>query len=202
MIQSSLQFCADRVIPEKAIHPESLCRTNISGTITGDSIMRRIPLTQRQFALVDDEDYEELSKHKWYAAKDRNGNFYARKWGTGGHVVYMHRHIMDIAKNALTDHKNRNTLDNQKHNLRKATKLQNARNATANKNGSSQYKGVSWYKRKKRWHAQICQNRKIIHIGYFVSEVEAAKAYDEKAKELHGEFAYLNFPTGTRPSAK
>jgi hypothetical protein len=61
--------------------------------------------------------------------------------------------------------------------------------------GTSKYKGVSWYSRGKKWVAVVQFNKKRHHLGYFTDEIAAAKAYDKKAKVLHGEFACLNFPT-------
>jgi len=58
----------------------------------------------------------------------------------------------------------------------------------------SKYKGVHWHKLHKKWAARITFERKQIHLGYFLSEIEAAKAYDRAAIKYHGEFAYLNFP--------
>ena len=67
-------------------------------------------------------------------------------------------------------------------------------NTFSSKVGSSKYKGVTWHKMGKKWVAAIQLNRKQYHLGHFSNEIDAARAYDEKAKELHGEFAYLNFP--------
>ena len=58
----------------------------------------------------------------------------------------------------------------------------------------SKYKGVYWHKKDKRWQAQIGENKKRTYIGSYTNEMDAARAYDKKAKELHGEFARLNFP--------
>jgi hypothetical protein len=70
---------------------------------------------------------------------------------------------------------------------------QNAMNGKKHKNSTSQYKGVSFFKRDQNWHAQIMLNSKQIHIGYFEDEIDAARAYDTKAKELFGTFAKTNF---------
>jgi len=59
--------------------------------------------------------------------------------------------------------------------------------------GSSMYKGVYWHKLAKKWGARITKNYKQHHIGLFISEKKAAMAYDEKARELFGEFALTNF---------
>lgn len=104
----------------------------------------------------------------------------------------MHRLIMEAKQQQKVDHINGDGLDNRKENLRFATTSENAMNKCSTKNKSSSYKGVSWYKRYKKWQAQIKFKGKSIYIGIFDTEIEAAKAYDNKAKELFGEFAKLN----------
>lgn len=158
--------------------------------------MKQIPLTQGKSTLVDDEDFEELSQHKWYANKS-NKNWYAKrncringKWIK----LRMHRLIMNAQKGQEIDHKNGNGLDNRRCNLRFCTQSQNLQNQQRRYTGISQYKGVSWKKQNKKWQAYIRLNCKPQYIGYFSDEIEAAKAYDTKAKELFGEFACLNFP--------
>ena len=64
------------------------------------------------------------------------------------------------------------------------------------RNAGSRYKGVCWHKRKKKWCVSICKSGKRAYLGPFDNETEAALAYDQKAKELFGEFAYLNFAKG------
>ena len=161
---------------------------------------RKIPLTQGKFAIVDAEDFETLNKYKWNAV--RNGqNFYAQRYGgkcgqnqvKGG--IKMHREIMKMPQSWVVDHINQNSLDNRKANLRLATREQNSWNIRKVRGKkSSQCKGVSYCKRDKRWAAYITYRKKHIFIGRFDDEQAAAKAYDEKAKELFGQYAYLNFP--------
>lgn len=157
--------------------------------------MKQIPLTQGKFALVDDEDFEFLNQFKWQAANFR-GVFYASrkinkngKWGN----VFMHRQILGLTDPKVqTDHINGDGLDNQRSNLRACTHSQNQRNKGKYKQNTSGFKGCSWYKRLKKWRVQITVNGKDINVGYFNSKDAAAHAYNEKAKEFHGEFARLN----------
>ncbi|MGD2093527.1 MAG: HNH endonuclease [Phycisphaerales bacterium] len=153
---------------------------------------RLIVLTQGKYAIVDAEDYERLSRHKWCAGKSKY-TFYAHRGVTGG-TIKMHREIMHAPKGMVCDHKNHNGLDNRKSNLRVCTSAQNQYNKKAKEGCSSRYKGVVRRGNYKRWRARIGFNRKRIHIGDFKSEKEAATAYDDKAVELFGEFACLNFP--------
>lgn len=158
---------------------------------------KQIPLTQGKFAIVDDEDYEELVQYRWHYTKAG----YASRYGGGGrknHIsIYMHRQIMNPPPGFEVHHKNSNRLDNRKCNLQIATHKENLSHQIKPKgNFTSRYKGVKWIKtgkRRKRWVATIKVNYKDIHLGYFGSEVDAAKAYDEKARELFGEFAKTNF---------
>jgi hypothetical protein len=91
------------------------------------------------------------------------------------------------------DHADREPDNNHITNLRLSTFSQNNANMAKKKNCSSQYKGVTWSKALKKWRSQIEKTKKI-HIGYYFSEVDAAKAYDYMATQLHGKFAWLNFP--------
>jgi hypothetical protein len=151
-----------------------------------------IPLTQGKLAIVDAEDYSRLNKLKWYANRAKR-TYYAR--GTiKGTRVGMHRQILTAPPHLYVDHKNRNGLDNRKSNLRLCTHFQNQQNRRPSLNGKSKYKGVCWSKRHKKFRARITYNKKSFHLGLFDSEIDAAKAYDKKARELFGEFAYLNFP--------
>lgn len=105
----------------------------------------------------------------------------------------MHREIMNAPKGMVVDHIDGNGLNNRKSNLRICTQAQNNLNSRPKRNCSSRYKGVSFYKRDKIWQVQIFHNSRTIFLGRFDDEIEAALAYDRKAAELFGEFAYLNF---------
>jgi len=106
----------------------------------------------------------------------------------------MHREIMNAPPERLVDHRDHNGLDNRKSKLRICTRAENTRNQRLHKRGSTEYKGVSWNKKQKIFHAYIGYKSKKIWLGRFKRAKDAAKAYDKKAIELHGEFACLNFP--------
>jgi len=152
-----------------------------------------IPLTQGKFAVVDADDYEWLNKYKWCVCKSKRNCYAKRK--VKGKIVFMHRQILSAPPHLFVDHIKHNGLDNRRPNLRLCTNIQNQRNKRPNLNSKSRYKGVFWCKRCKKFRAKITHERKSFHLGYFESEIEAAKAYDKKATELFGEFAYLNFPS-------
>lgn len=162
-----------------------------------DCEIRTIPLTQGKVAIVDADDYEWLSQWEWYANKiDRT--YYAVRNKIRSKIL-MHREILGLkcGDNVKTDHRNGDGLDNRRENLRKCTDAENQHNQNhLRSKKTSVYKGVSWNKMNKNWRAAIWCNYKIYYLGSFGNEVDAAKAYDKAAKELFGEFAYLNFPMG------
>jgi hypothetical protein len=155
--------------------------------------VRLIELTWGKFAIVDAADYDRLSKYKWLAL-ERGRSLYAKTFLLKGKPLHMHRLITSAPPHLVVDHINHNGLDNRRQNLRLCTHTQNQKNTRPRSGGTSKYKGVHWEKAKNKFRAKIMLNRKSIHLGYFKNEVAAAKAYDKKARELFGEFAYLNFP--------
>ena len=163
--------------------------------------MKRIKLTQNQYTLVDDEDFDELNKHKWYARYNScMDSFYAsrndRKVNGKRFTVQMHRVILNTPKGMQTDHANHDSLDNRKVNLRICTRSQNQHNRVQHKNMTSKYKGVYWNKKYEKWRARIRINGKQIHIGYFKTEIDAGKAYDKVAMKYFGEFVCTNLEKG------
>lgn len=165
--------------------------------------MKKIPLSGKKgeglFAIVDDEDFEELSKYNWYLT---SVGYAARgKWNKDkerSDVLLMHRQLMSFPTGKLVDHINMEKLDNRKCNLRIATKSENMRNSPKRSSNTSGYKGVVFVKHIKKWKAEITLNYKNTHIGVYQTREEAAKAYDAKAVELFGEYAQLNFPNDDR----
>lgn len=157
--------------------------------------MKQISLTQGKTTLVDDDMFEELSKHKWYAHLEHKIWYAAR--GTEikdkKTLIYIHRAIMNAQAGQQIDHRNNDGLDNRRCNLRFCTRSQNQQNGRGKSQHTSKYKGVSWYKKDKKWGVKIGTKYKRLFLGYFDNEIEAAKVYDRKAEELFGEFAYLNF---------
>jgi len=154
-----------------------------------------IPLTQGRFAVIDAEDFPHISQYNWRCKLDGN-TYYAyttRSVKGRQRKIFMHRLILNAPRNKLVDHIDGNGLNNRKANLRLCNHKQNGWNRRPNSRGYSKYKGVSWHKGNKKWRAAIRKSYKLTHLGYFDSEIEAALAYDKKAKELFGEFAYLNF---------
>lgn len=105
----------------------------------------------------------------------------------------MHRLLVGAERGIEVDHKNRDGLDCRRENLRVATRSQNASNSPSI-GGTSKYKGVNWHRARGKWAAYIKHNMVRKYLGLFLSEQDAACAYDAAAIRMHGEFAYLNFP--------
>lgn len=165
--------------------------------------MKEIPLTRGLFALVDDEDFDWLNQWNWAAVRDRSqkiDTFYAKRAGSKNDLVKeqrMSRLLMRAPSGVKVDHKNGDSLDNQKSNLRLASSRQNSQNARKwSKPTSSQYKGVSYRKNGGKWVARAwCPETRVRKsLGYFTTETEAALQYDQEVRKMFGEFACLNFP--------
>ena len=141
--------------------------------IKEDNIMsKRISLTQGQFTIVDDKNYERLNQHKWYAFKTTYDGFMAVRNVCGNKdikCVYMHREIMGFPEGMQIDHIDHNTLNNQENNLRICTCSQNHQNRHIIR-GNSQYKGVCWHKINQKWQAYIVNKKKSNYLGYFDKE--------------------------------
>jgi hypothetical protein len=155
------------------------------------------------WTILEQEDFYRLRHFKWVV--DGNGhNLYAVRLKISGpnktRVVSMHREIMNANDRRFVDHRNCDSLDNRKSNLRFATQAENMRNRRKIKNTSSRFIGAYFEKQRKSWLVQIRRNGKKIFIGRFKNEIDAAKAYDEAAKKYHGEFARLNFPPESEES--
>ncbi|MCJ7777665.1 MAG: AP2 domain-containing protein [Sedimentisphaerales bacterium] len=161
---------------------------------------RKIYLDEGKWTILDPKDYYRFCCFKWCIGGNK-GKFYAIRGQMispkDSKIVQLHRLIMDAPKGLLVDHRNSDSLDNRRSNLRLATGWQNQCNKRKGKNATSRYKGVSFRKGRKKCIACIKVGGKQLWLGQFESEIEAAKAYDEAAKKYRGEFACLNFPNPT-----
>lgn len=155
--------------------------------------MKEIPLTSGKVALIDDEDFERVTRFKWFAHKIC-GIWYAARWfrDENGDSKQVGLHVFLIPDSVQVDHKNGNGLDNQKHNLRPATASQNSANRRKRSGVSSRYKGVSWINRQQSWRASIGFMGSHVHLGNYDCEEDAAVSYNHAALAFFGEFARIN----------
>lgn len=152
---------------------------------------KELLLSKGRVAIVDDEDFEELTEYNWWY----DGRYAVSNIEKGGkRKVYMHRFLLQPENGLLVDHKNGDCLDNRRVNLRIATYRENSANCRLHKHNTTGFKGVYRYSpgKSKKWRAAITYKDKQISLGYFTNPIEAADAYNKKAKELFGEFAKLN----------
>jgi hypothetical protein len=153
--------------------------------------MKRIKLTQGKFAIIDDDDYEKVSKYKWHLDKGTS-ILYARST-IDGRKIRLHRFVTDIKdKKLLVDHNDSDGLNCQKGNLTICNHSQNGANTRKIKSGSSRYKGVRWVKARSKWNARITVDKVVKHLGTFSDENDAGKAYNAAAVLAFGEFARIN----------
>lgn len=154
--------------------------------------MKEIQLTQGKVAIVDDEDFEELSKHKWCARRSRK-TFYAgrnvRDKNGKRYTVLMHRIIMKTIDGLETDHTNGDGLDNTRANLRVCTRSQNARNRGKQRDNTSGFKGVFFKNARGKWRAQIRVGGKQTNLGDYSTAEDAYRAYCDACIKFHGDFA-------------
>ena len=145
-----------------------------------------IALADGRFALVDEDLAHDLDRY-WWSGGGSKGQYAATS--LGGRSIYLHQMVQPDVR---VDHKNGNTLDCRRENLRPATQRQNTGNIK--KRGKGQYKGIQ--RNGSGWSARIrCPDTgKRLHVGQFKTAEEAARAYDDAARRIHGEFACVNFP--------
>lgn len=163
-----------------------LTRTRFSDA----SLMKLIPLTQGYFAKVSDRDFSELRKYKWQVHRRKNSEIlYAQRHFrdpiTGKRrAVYMHRQIRGFPIGLDVDHKDRDGLNNQRRNLRNATRSQNLANSQGRR--ARPFKGV--FRKRNKWGVQIRKNGRRIYCGVRDTQEEAHALYVSEARKIHGRF--------------
>ena len=151
--------------------------------------------------LIDEADAHILQAHSWHVHDDGSGYLRVKscvkrgtKWKDGVSAIYLHRVIMQAKRGIIIDHKDGNGLNCRRDNLRACKHRANACNRAKHKKKKSRFKGVQWEGRRGKWYVEIRHgNTRRVKSG-FSTEEEAARAYDELARRLHGKYARLNFP--------
>jgi hypothetical protein len=164
--------------------------------------MQVVTLSQGCIAVVDDQDYERVMKHKWSAVKFRESNgFYAMtnvpdpRFPGKTTTLSMHVFIMQPPENMMVDHIHGNTLDNRRSQLRVCTPAENSANRQKYRREglTSKYKGVGWKKGANGWLTQCRFNKsENRNFGLWQTEEAAALAYNYAARKSFGEFARIN----------
>ena len=177
-------------------------KTLLNDYIIEGSIVR-VDVSTKKFpdieTLIDIQDIDLIldGLGKWYCSFNQPGYppYVARNKNPRPGSMKLHSVILKRILNNFTevDHKDGNTLNNKRNNLRSCTRAENQQNRIKRKKGTSKYKGVDYFKQEKKYRARIRINTKLKHLGYFENEIEAAFAYDEAAKKNFNEFARLNF---------
>lgn len=148
-----------------------------------------VPLTGGLFAVIDEPDVRLVRDHLWCARRDGHTHYAFR--GKQQTTLLMHRVILNPPRGVQIDHRDGNGLNNTRGNLRMCTQSQNNQNQVSAR-GSSSFKGVCWHRAAGKWEAHIRQHGRRHHLGLFVSEMDAARAYNAAAVQCFGDFARLN----------
>ena len=160
--------------------------------------MRTIPLGGKKaagrVALVDDEDYELVSRYRWHVWELPPYGPYAAAGirRTDGRQTTIKMHCLILGAKGI-DHRNGDGLDNQRSNLRLANDAQNQANQRPREGCSSSFKGVYWHRARQKWAAHITVSGITRYLGLFAAEEDAGRAYDAAAREAFGAFAWLYF---------
>lgn len=156
---------------------------------------KEIPLKNGGFAIVDDADYELVSRFNWTRSLVPWALNYVTGYALAENGVYysnLHRFLLQAPPRVKGDHINRNPLDNRRCNLRLATDSVSAQNRGIFKSNTSGYRGVG--RHMGGWRAVIAKDKKLRYLGRFATAEDAARAYDKAARELYGPHAFVNFP--------
>jgi len=162
--------------------------------------MKKIPLTQGKYAIVDDEDYSYLNRLKWHCIEIEGVGYnfkipaltllsVDKKKSFQFPMVNL---LIRIKPNMVVIHKNKNSLDCRKSNLAQTLKGGKVHYSRKIKGTYSKFRGVHWDKSVNKWRSSIMKDSKSYFLGYSDSEITLAKRYNKKARELYGEFAYQN----------
>lgn len=155
--------------------------------------MKTILAKRGQNILVDDEDYEWLSQFSWWC-HTTSGRYTRPARYAGGKIVFLVHDLMRPQPGMVVDHINGDPWDNRRLNLRVCSHKQNLQNRRTKIGKEIPFKGVT--RKRRRFQASITADGIEHYLGLYLTAEEAARAYDDAALRLHGEFARMNFPVG------
>lgn len=166
-----------------------------------------VPLTRGMFATIDADMADEVCLHQWRAQRGKRTFYAVRTAYLDGHtqtIVWLHKVVAGLPDDVPIDHENGDGLDCRRANLRAADAVTNGHNKRLARNNTSGFKGVkkASYRGRVRWRAMLTFDRRRMHLGYFETAEEAARAYDEAARSALGEFAAVNFPAADERGAR
>ena len=156
--------------------------------------MSSIVLSSGETCLIDGEDLERVNRYTWRLEHFNRKSYVRCSISKNGKVTKarLHRFILGAKPGDVVDHKNGDTLDNRKSNLRYCTLSESAKNRVKNKTSKNKYKGVRKEPHCSRWSAFISIDSKKTYLGIFKTEEDAAKAYNIAAKKNYKQYAKLN----------
>jgi hypothetical protein len=161
-----------------------------------DGTVKRIPLAGGLYAYVDAADFESLSKYNWSLCSG-----YASRMEKGKRI-FMHRQIMQPPKGMVVDHMDGNRFNNCRSNLRVCTDGENRQNRGRRIGSGSRFKGVHRSSGARTWYAKLTSKDEKFYLGSFDEEIEAARAYDYRAVECGGKYAWVNLPEEWPPERR
>jgi hypothetical protein len=195
MFDAPLPLAGEKLAPYQ---PEA---QTLLGSLSGGQGMKEIPLSNGGVALVDDEDFDLVSCFRWVRRPAGKGSKVEYALSRTKHPKRMHQLVIGSKQGATVDHIDRNGLNNQRSNLRHATKAQQEYNKEKKTGTLHRYKGVSRFPHKrpgsKSWQARARVNGKDHSLGYHHTEEDAARAYDAFMSKHCSEIIVLNFPPST-----
>jgi|SRR5881394_122565 len=152
--------------------------------------MKTICLSKGFSALVDDTDFDWLSERKWSYSNGIAVTHFGKPDGIHQRIVRMHRIIMEAPEGVEVDHIDGNPLNNQRSNLRLASKFTQAHNQKIVSRNTSGFRGVHWHKGAKKWRAFIMSFGTRLHLGYFNDPQKASEAWNTAALKMRGELPH------------
>lgn len=184
--------------PEDFIFPETMSAAYLpdrAASLANEILQREVEKWPDELAFNFDGRLVLLDKEDWLDVISKEIKFVNERpcFNQDGKTIYLYRHILKADEGIVVDHINGNPLDNRKSNLRLCSQAENCYNSAKRSGAKSKYKGVSIRDEAKPFRARLHKDGKEYHLGSFETEIEAAIAYDVKAKEMFGEFARLNF---------